>query len=116
MDKERQKGGVTILIIVIILIITGSLIFFLINSYMNLEESPQTKIKERLIGYKLEYPNIAGNLLIFEIKSEDIKSIKKTVLNEKEVWKVRVGKGLVWDLYFDIKGDKIIKQEQLFVS
>ena len=116
MDKKEQKNWLMISIIAILLILVAVSIFFLVKGKLGLGGTADKKIYNTLIGYELEYRNIAGNVLIYNIKKEDIKSITRTNLDGEEVWKVNVGEGLSWNIYFDIGGNRIIKHEQLFVS
>ena len=74
------------------------------------------KIRSDLIGTEIVYYSIAGKPLTFNITENDIKSIKKTTLNGKIAWKVRIGEGLAWDYYYEEQGNEIIKKEQLFAT
>lgn len=107
-------------------IISSILILFILNSGC-IEEGPleptqlnETQIKERitqnLIGTQIEYYNVAGQPMSYNISAYDIKSINKIQLDNKIAWKVRVGSQLSWDLYFNETGEAILKKEQLFVS
>jgi hypothetical protein len=78
------------------------------------EDLIKMKIKEKLIGSKLVYFDVAGISRTFEISEKDIKYINKTQVNNQTLWVVRIGEGLAWDLYFDEAGDKLIKEVQLF--
>lgn len=107
-------------------IISSILILFILNSGC-IEEGPleptqlnETEIKERitqnLVGTQIEYYNVAGQPMSYNISAYDIKSINKTQLDNKIAWKVRVGSQLAWDIYFTENGETILKKEQLFVS
>ena len=80
------------------------------------EKDIEQKIRNNLIGEKVTYYNIAGQPINFTISAEDVKSIEKTETKEGIFWKVRVGKDLMWDFYFDKDAKKIVKKEQLFVT
>lgn len=92
------------------------IVSILIISCVPKEKSAEEKIKERLIGEKITYYNIAGQPLNFTISAEDISSIEKTEIKDEILWKVRVGQDLAWDIYLDKDGKNIVKKEQLFVT
>lgn len=107
-------------------IIGSILILFILNSgcieecQLEPTQLNETQIKERitqnLVGTQIEYYNVAGRPMSYNISASDIKSINKTQQDGKIVWKVRVGSKLAWDIYFNDTGEKILKKEQLFVS
>ena len=99
-------------ILVILLVILLSLTYGCISKEISIEQN----IKERLIGEKITYYNIAGQPVNFTISAGDIKSIEKVKIKEEPFWKVGVGKDLIWDIYMDKDGKNIVKTEQLFVS
>ncbi len=74
----------------------------------------EEKIKSKLIGLEITYYGVAGNALVYKVSENDIKMINETLLDGKRVWKVRVGEAMSWDIYFDEKGDNIVKIIQLF--
>lgn len=74
------------------------------------------KIRNHLNGTKIIYYDFRGKPVTYTITEKDIKSIEKTNMEERIVWKVRIGKGLAWDFYFDEQGNEIILKEQLFVT
>lgn len=80
------------------------------------EKTIEQKIKERLVGEKITYYNIAGQPVNFTISVSDIKSIDKMEIKGEIFWKVRVGDDLMWYLYLDKDGKNIVKKEQLFVT
>lgn len=80
------------------------------------EKRIEQKIMENLIGEEVTYYNIAGQPIYYIISADDIKSIEKVETKEGTLWKVRVGKDLMWDFYFNKNGETIVKKEQLFVT
>jgi hypothetical protein len=74
------------------------------------------KIRSNLIGTEIVYYDIRGKPVTYNVTEKDIKSIEKTVLEGRTVWKVRIGEKLAWDYYYEEYGNKIIKKEQLFVT
>ena len=74
----------------------------------------EEKIKSEVIGLEITYYNIAGNPIIHKVSDEDIKSIYPVELDNKNLWKVEIGEELKWNLYYDEKGEELIKTEQLF--
>lgn len=80
------------------------------------EKSIEEKIKERLVGEKITYFNIAGQPLNFTVSAKDILSIEKAEIKGEALWKARVGQDLAWDIYLDKGGKNIVKKEQLFVT
>ncbi len=74
------------------------------------------KIRNNLIGTGIVYRNVAGRSIIYNVTEKDIKTIEKTVMENRTVWKVRVGSKMAWDIYFNETGEAIVKKEQLFVS
>ncbi len=74
----------------------------------------QEKIKSKLIGLEITYSGKWGQLEKFTVNESDIKMMNETWLDNKRVWKVRIGVGISWDYYFDEKGDIIVKTVQLF--
>lgn len=74
------------------------------------------KIRSNLIGTSIVYYDIAGRPVAYNVTEKDIKSIEKTVLEGRIVWKVRIGEKLAWDYYYEEQGNEIIKKEQLFVT
>ena len=101
-----MKWGLLVFLAIVFIVIFGCTI----------KEKPiEQKIKERLVGEKIIYYNIAGQPINFTISAEDITSIEKIQTKEGVFWKARVGKELMWDLYLDKNGE-IVKKEQLFVT
>ena len=109
-----------------ILIINSILILFILDSGC-IEEGPleptqlnesqiKERIKQNLVGTQIEYYNVAGQPIAYNISAYDIKSINKTRLDNKVAWKVRIGSRLAWDIYFNETGEAIIKKKQLFIS
>lgn len=74
----------------------------------------QEKIKGKLIGLEITYRSKRGEIEKYNVTEKDVKTINETWLDNKKVWKVRIGEAMAWDYYFDEKGEKIIKTEQLF--
>lgn len=74
----------------------------------------QEKIKSKLIGMELTYYDKKGDLEKYTINESDIKMINETWIDSKRVWKVRIREAMTWDIYFDEKGENIVKVEQLF--
>lgn len=74
------------------------------------------KIRNHLNGTEIIYYDFRGKQVTYTIKEKDIKSIEKTIMEDRIVWKVRIGKGLAWDFFFDEQGNEIILKEQLFVT
>ncbi|MCX9012230.1 MAG: hypothetical protein OIN66_14060 [Candidatus Methanoperedens sp.] len=74
----------------------------------------QEKIKSKLIGMELTYYDKRGELEKYTVNESDIKMINETWLDNKRVWKVRIGVGISWDYYFDETGENIVKTVQLF--
>ena len=66
-------------------------------------------IQESLIGTNLEYANIAGDSMQYEITEKDITSIQQI----NDVWEVHIGHSLQWKLTLN-DNREIIKTEQLF--
>ena len=80
----------------------------------NNETLIQEKIKDNLIGMEITYTGFGGEILNYTIKESDIKMINKTMVNSRNVWKVRIGEAKAWDFYLDENGDNIVKSVQLF--
>lgn len=74
----------------------------------------KNNINKTLVGMNLTYSSIAGKPMNYTITANDIKDIQRTMYNGKPAWKVRVGKGLAWDLIMDNSGQKILETDQLF--
>lgn len=77
-------------------------------------ESIKEKIKTKLIGMEITYKDKKGENQTYIIKDSDVKAINETQFEGKKAWKVRIGEAMAWDYYFDDKGEKIVKTEQLF--
>ena len=78
------------------------------------EDKIKEKINKNLIGTKIKYNNLAGKESFFVVDALSIKNVEKVSLDNKTVWKARIGESVAWDIYFDESGSRIIKQEQLF--
>ncbi len=74
----------------------------------------QEKIKSKLIGLEITYSDKRGELEKYTVNESDIKMINETWLDNKRVWKLRIGVGISWDYYFDETGENIVKTVQLF--
>lgn len=74
------------------------------------------KIRNNLNGTEIIYYDFRGKPVTYTITEKDIKSIEKTIMEDRIVWKVRIGEGLAWDFFFDEQGNEIILKEQLFVT
>ncbi|MCZ7355854.1 MAG: hypothetical protein O8C66_11775 [Candidatus Methanoperedens sp.] len=74
------------------------------------------KIRNNLIGTGIVYRDIAGRPVTYNVTEKDIKTIEKTVIENRTAWKVRIGDNLAWNFYYDDLGNEIIKKEQLFVT
>ena len=102
-----MKRGLLVFLVVVFIVFLGCTI----------KEIPiEQKIKERLVGEKIAYYNIAGQPINFTISANDIKSIEKIEIKGEVFWRVRVGGDLMWDMYLDKDGKKIVRKEQLFVT
>jgi hypothetical protein len=73
-------------------------------------------ISERLVGTNLTYYSIAGEPMNYTIGADDIVSIEKAEYDGQPAWKVRVGRGLSWDLTMDAEGKQVLDTKQLFVT
>lgn len=74
------------------------------------------KIRNYLNGTEIIYYDFRGKPVTYTITEKDIISIEKTIMEDKLVWKVRIGKGLAWDFFLDEQGNEIILKKQLFVT
>ncbi len=74
----------------------------------------QEKIKSKLIGMELTYHGTMGEIEKYTIIESDIKTMNESWLDNKRVWKVRIRDAMTWYIYFDEKGENIMKVEQLF--
>jgi hypothetical protein len=73
----------------------------------------EENIRKKVVGTRITYYNIAGNPIEYEISEDNINSIHLIELNEETIWKVEIGKGLKWNLYYNKEGE-LIRTEQLF--
>lgn len=82
------------------------------------EPSPiDEKIKKTLVGHELVYYNIAGFPMNYNITEENIGEVKQATLDGKTAWRVEIGEeGLKWEIYLDSKGERILKEVQLFYT
>ncbi len=78
--------------------------------------SVESKIKPKLNGHTLYYSNIAGQQMNYTVQEKDIVEMIKTSLDGNPVWRIKVGQSLSWYVYFDESGERIVKEEPLFVS
>lgn len=70
-----------------------------------------------LVGHELIYYNIAGMPVSYNITEGDIGDIKQVKFDGELAWRVEVGEeGLKWELYLDKRGEKILKEVQLFYT
>ena len=79
-------------------------------------KNTEQNIKERLIGEKIIYYDIAGRPVNYTISAADVQSIEKVEIKNELLWKVKVGNGLMWEIYLDRDGQNIVKKEQLFMT
>jgi len=112
-----QNEGVEVIMNITIkyLIICGILCMAIFGC-TNLDKSIDQKIRDDLVGKKITYHNIAGKPINFTVSVSDIKFIEKVEVKGEIYWKVRVGEALMWNIYYDMDGEIIIRKEQLFVT
>lgn len=76
--------------------------------------NPIENIHKTLVGHNLTYYDIAGNQREYSISEKDIGIIEQTRYKGEDAWIVKVGRGMVWEIYLNATGDKMIEEIQLF--